>query len=212
MAEKKTLATAASVAVAGLVVAAGATAAIQANASTPKPTNGSNYGYGSPAGYGQQGDHQRGTRGTEVTGTELAKVKAAVVAKYPKVTVEHVMKDSSGAYHVMGTNGSTRVGYDVSKDLKTITVDQHQGGKGGQHGTPVTGTELTKVTAAVKAKDSAVTVQRVTKDSDGSYDVFGTKSGSQVMFEVSKDLKTITQNTNAGHQGQAQQGGEQVPA
>ena len=59
----------------------------------------------------------------------------------------------------------------------------------------VTGTELSKVTAAVKAKDSAVTVTSVRKDEDGSYDVFGTRAGAQVMLEVSKDLKTITART-----------------
>lgn len=69
----------------------------------------------------------------------------------------------------------------------------------GSNDTPVTGTELSKVKAAVKAKDSAVTVTEVRKDPDGSYDVFGTKSGSPVMLEVSKDLKTIT--TGPGRRG-----------
>lgn len=78
------------------------------------------------------------------------------------------------------------------------------GGPSGDRGhrsndTPVTGTELSKVKAAVKAKDSAVTVTEVRKDPDGSYDVFGTKSGSPVMLEVSKDLKTIT--TGPGRRG-----------
>ena len=50
----------------------------------------------------------------------------------------------------------------------------------------VTGTELANVKAAVKAKDSAVTVSEVRKDPDGSYDVFGTKAGNRVMLEVSK--------------------------
>jgi len=68
-------------------------------------------------------------------------------------------------------------------------------GPGGGTHTAVTGTELSKVTAAVKAKDSAVTVTSVQKDEDGSYDVFGTKAGAQVMFDVSKDLKTITART-----------------
>ena len=70
-----------------------------------------------------------------------------------------------------------------------------EGGPGGSADTPVTGAELAKVTAAVKAKDSAVTVSSVRKDPDGSYDVFGTRSGAQVMFEVSADLNTISQNT-----------------
>ena len=70
----------------------------------------------------------------------------------------------------------------------------------------MTGAELTKVKDAVKAKDSSVSVQSVRQDPDGSYDVFGTKDGSPVMLEVSKDLKTITENTG-GHRG-----GHGVPA
>ena len=71
------------------------------------------------------------------------------------------------------------------------------GGSGGSADTPVTGAELAKVTAAVKAKDSAVTVTSVRKDPDGSYDVFATKSGAQLMYDVSADLKTITQDTHS---------------
>ena len=67
--------------------------------------------------------------------------------------------------------------------------------------TPATGTALTKVTAAVKARDSAVSVTSVRMDPDGSYDVFGTKAGANVMLEVSKDLNTITQNTGERRQG-----------
>jgi hypothetical protein len=58
----------------------------------------------------------------------------------------------------------------------------------------VSGDELARVTAAVTAKDSSVTVTSVRKDPDGSYDVFATKSGSQLMYGVSADLKTITQD------------------
>ena len=76
-------------------------------------------------------------------------------------------------------------------------------GRGGSADTPVTGDEAAKVTAAVKAKDSAVTVTSVRKDPDGSYDVLATKSGNQVMYDVSKDLKTITQNTFGGGHGEA---------
>ena len=56
------------------------------------------------------------------------------------------------------------------------------GQRGGSSDTPVTGDELAKVTAAVKAKDSAVTVTSVQKDPDGSYDVFGTKAGRAGRF------------------------------
>lgn len=71
----------------------------------------------------------------------------------------------------------------------------------GSNDTQVTGTELSKVKAAVKAKDSTVTVTQVRKDPDGSYDVFGTRSGSPVMLEVSKDLKTVTTRPGRGHGG-----------
>jgi hypothetical protein len=81
------------------------------------------------------------------------------------------------------------------------------GGEGGSADTPVTGDEAAKVTAAVKAKDSAVTVTSVRKDPDGSYDVLGTKNGSPVMFDVSKELATITQNTFAGGHGGRGPGG-----
>src|SRR5438552_16608367 len=45
------------------------------------------------------------------------------------------------------------------------------GHPGASNDTPVTGDELAKVTAAVKAKDSAATVTNARKDPDGSYDV-----------------------------------------
>ena len=76
------------------------------------------------------------------------------------------------------------------------------GGRGGHAHTEVTGTELANVTAAVKAKDSAITIQRVQKDPDGSYDVIGTKDNNPVMLEVSKDLKTIQPRTGGPGGGQ----------
>ncbi len=74
------------------------------------------------------------------------------------------------------------------------------GGPGGPQDTPLTGAELAKVTSAVKAKDSSVSVQSVRQDPDGSYDVLGTKDGAPVMLEVSKDLKTVTVGPG-GHPG-----------
>jgi hypothetical protein len=85
-----------------------------------------------------------------------------------------------------------------------------EGGRGGADDTPVTGDEAAKVTAAVKAKDSAVTVTTVRKDPDGSYDALGTKAGNPVMFDVSTDLKTITQAT--GHGGPGGHGGSPAPS
>jgi hypothetical protein len=74
-------------------------------------------------------------------------------------------------------------------------------GRGGGNHTPVTGDEAAKVTAAVKAKDSAVTVSSVRKDPDGSYDVLGTTSGNPVMYDVSADLLTITESAGRGGHG-----------
>ena len=200
----KTIITAA----AGIVAATGivVTVASLANASSATSTTALT-GYSS--GYGQQSGEGRGQGGgehTAVSGTELAKVTAAVKAKDSAVTVTEVRKDADGSYDVAGTKAGARVMFDVSTDLKTITA--RSGGPGGGHGghggggthTAVTGTELAKVTAAVKAKDSAVTVTEVRKDADGSYDVAGTKAGARVMFEVSTDLKTITARTG-GHRG-----------
>lgn len=75
------------------------------------------------------------------------------------------------------------------------------GHPGRSNDTPVTGDELAKVTAAVKAKDSAVTVVGVRKHSDGAYHVFGTKAGGRVMFEVSADLKTVTEHQRGPRRG-----------
>jgi hypothetical protein len=75
------------------------------------------------------------------------------------------------------------------------------GGPGGSNDTPVTGDEATKVTAAVTAKDSAVSVTSVRKDPDGSYDVFGTKAGARVRYDVSADLKTITEGMGGPQHG-----------
>jgi len=74
----------------------------------------------------------------------------------------------------------------------SATSSSPAGQPSGHAHTPVTGAELAKVTAAVKAKDSAVTVTTVQKDPDGSYDVDATKAGAPVRFDVSADLKTIT--------------------
>ena len=60
----------------------------------------------------------------------------------------------------------------------------------------VTGDELAKVTAAMTAKDSSVTITSVRKDPDGSYDVLGTKAGVAVFYDLSADLKTFTLNTH----------------
>ncbi|KRE56458.1 hypothetical protein [Phycicoccus sp. Soil748] len=198
----------------GIVIAAASLANASAT-NAPAASAGYALGYGqqgtAPQG-GPQGDRGPGGNHTPVTGSELTKVTAAVKAKDSAVTVTSARKDEDGSYDVFGTKAGAPVRVEVSKDLKTVTVETGGpgggrghggmgGGMGGSADTPVTGAELTKVTAAVKAKDSAVTVSSVRKDPDGSYDVLGTKAGAPVMLEVSKDLKTITTRTGGpgGH-------------
>jgi hypothetical protein len=128
--------------------------------------------------------------------------------KDASVTVTSVQKDPDNSYDVYGTKAGAQVAYDVSADLSTFTARTGgPGGRGGHGGpgTPASAAETKQVTDAVKAKDPAVTVTSVTKDADG-YDAFGTKAGVQVVFEVSQDLRTITQNTAGGRQGGGPQG------
>ncbi len=153
---------------------------------------------GSPS--GGASNSAQGPYHTPVTGDELSKVTAAVKAKDAAVTVTSVTKDADGSYDVFGTKDGNQIKYDVSADLSTFTQDA--GGPGGDHGgrgpggnhTAVTGDELSKVTAAVKAKDSTLTVTSVRKDPDGSYDVLGTQDGNQVTYDMSSDLSTLTQD------------------
>jgi hypothetical protein len=180
---------AAGIVAAGVVVLGGSAMADAATA-TPSPSASS----GTAAGSGKAGSND-----TAVTGDELAKVTAAMKAKDSAVTVTSVRKDPDGSYDVHGTKAGAKVMYDVSADLATFTQSTGRGGKGhggGSNDTPVTGDELAKVTAAVKAKDSTITVTSVGKDPDGSYDVHGTKAGATVKYDLSADLATFTQHTH----------------
>ena len=139
------------------------------------------------------------SKDTAVTGTTAGNVKAAVKAKDSTVTISTVRMDPDGSFDALGTDVSgNNVFYDVSADLKTITAGGgHGGGRGPGGGaskdTAVTGTTADNVKAAVKAKDSTVTVTTVRKDPDGSFDALGTDaSGNNVFYDVSADLKTVT--------------------
>ncbi len=198
---------AAALAAAGVVGVAGAALAAADDTTTPSPSATS-----SSAPRGDANGPAGGSRDAAVTGSEADKVIAAVKAKDSAVTITTVRKDPDGSYDALGTKAGSPVFFDVSADLKTITAAT--GGPGGRHGGPggpggsqdaaVTGSEADKVIAAVKAKDSAVTITTVRKDPDGSYDALGTKAGSPVFFDVSADLKTITAATGGpggGHAG-----------
>ncbi|MGB4808902.1 MAG: hypothetical protein WBP39_05310 [Candidatus Phosphoribacter baldrii] len=232
--KKISLAAASVAAVAALAVGG---SAIANAADNPAPTTSTTQGSADTTQQGQQGQQGRGqgkgqraqgatgqqaSPDTPVTGDEATKVSAAVTAKDSTVTVTEVRKDPDGSYDVLGTKAGAPVMFDVSADLATIT--ENVGGPGGGHGgkggpggasqdTPVTGDEATKVSAAVTAKDSTVTVTEVRKDPDGSYDVLGTKAGAPVMFDVSADLATVTANASpqGGPQGGPQGAGHAAP-
>lgn len=217
---KRAVSTAVTV-VAGLAILGGAAVA-NAASNTPAPTPSAGSSNSAPSSPGTAGDGTSGAAGqgrqgraphehTAVTGDELAKVTAAVTAKDSAVTVSTVQKDPDGSYDVIGTKDGANIRFEVSADLATIT--QGGGGRGmggprdgGANHTVVTGDELTKVTDAVKAKDSALTVERVMKDADGSYDVMATKDGQRVHVDVSADLATITQS-QPGEGGKGGRGG-----
>ncbi|MBD2760217.1 hypothetical protein IEE94_11940 [Yimella sp. cx-573] len=220
MAHRKLLATA-SLAAIGVVGVAGAAAANAESGSTAfssSSSSNSSDSVGTRDGKGGrdgQGGKERHAH-TAVTGTEATNVKNAVTAKYSGITITEVRKDPDGSYDVLATKSGNRVMYEVSKDLKSISErtgggprGDHggRGGKGGPGGkahhahTAVTGTEATNVKNAVTAKYSGITITEVRKDPDGSYDVLATKSGNRVMYEVSKDLKSISERTGGGPRG-----------
>lgn len=155
-------------------------------------------GSGSKPATGKTGrGHGSESKDTVVTGDEATNVSAAVTAKDSAVSITEVRKDSDGSYDVVGTKDGANVMYEVSSDLATVTQAQAGGkGKGGRGGesqdTVVSGDEATKVSAAVTAKDSAVSITEVRKDPDGSYDVVGTNGTAKVFYEVSSDLATVT--------------------
>jgi hypothetical protein len=132
---------------------------------------------------------------------ELAITAAAIAAAGALVGGVAAVSSASTTSQVANT-GYTSVGSSEGKG--------HGYGREGHAHTEVAGPELANVTAAVKAKDAAVTIQRVQKDPDGSYDVIGTKDNTPVMLEVSKDLKTI--QTRTGGPGGGRDGGQPAPS
>lgn len=145
-----------------------------------------------PDGSGQVDGKEGRPRHSEVTGEEATKVAAAVTAKDSAVTVEKVMKDEDGSYHALGTKNGSRVHYQVSADLATVTETADRGPGRGQ---PANADETAKVTAAITAKYPGVTIDKVSKTTDGSFLARGTKDGKRVGYQVSADLNTITERT-----------------
>jgi len=123
--------------VAGGVVAGGILAGtLTASATdTPTPTaTATNQAPSNP----DPGDPSKPQRSDEtlLTGRTAAKVKAAVLAKYPGATVVRVETDSDGGYeaHITKADG-TEVAIEVDKSFAVTGEEQGgPGGPGGHHG------------------------------------------------------------------------------
>ena len=136
-----------------------------------------------------------------LTGSTLAKVTAAVEAKYPGATIDRAETDSDGVYeaHITTADGDELI-VQVGKDFAvtgTQTGRGHHGGPDGDGGhghggrgeEALTGTTLTKVTAAVEAKYPGATIERAETDSDGVYEAhITTADGDKLTVEVGKDF------------------------
>ena len=143
---------------------AGGAAAVATSASAAEPTSSAS----SSSNAGQ----------TALTGDTLARVKEAVLAKYPNATFERVETDSDGAYeaHITTADGDD-ITVAVDKAFAVTGTEEHSG-RGGHHGgggggageTALTGDTLTKVKAAVSAKYPGATFDRVETDNGGVYE------------------------------------------
>lgn len=190
-----------------------------ANSQSPAPTpssSSSTQAQPGDAGKGGPGGHKH----TEVTGATKTNVVNAVKAKDAAVSIERVMADPDGSYDVLGTKSGAKVMVEVSKDLKTVEVRtggpggpsgrDGRGGPGGHDGkqrpADVTGSTLTSVKSAVKAKDAAVTVEHAFKTPQGGYVALGTKSGQRVAYAVSADFKTVTLDSHGPRGGHSPHG------
>jgi uncharacterized membrane protein YkoI len=192
---------------AGLVAGGVLAGALTANAAgTPTPTPPS----GATATNPNPGDTSKPQRSDEtlLTGDTLAKVKAAVTAKYPGATFERAETDRDGAYeaHITKADG-TRTSVEVSKAF-AVTGEEAGHGGGGHRGdggpgeTALTGDALAKVKAAVSSKYAGATFDRVTTDSEGAYEAHITKAdGTRTSVEVSKAFAVTGEETHAGHAG-----------
>ena len=159
---------------------------------------------------------------TALTGDELAKVRAAAIAKVggtvDSATTENDGSDAAAAYeaHVTKADGA-RVTVILDRSYNVLSVESARGGRldhNGQHGgngeTALTGDTATKATAAAVAKAGG-TAHRATTETDSSnsaaaYEVHVTKSdGSRVVVILDKSFAVITVETH----GQGSDGHDQ---
>jgi uncharacterized membrane protein YkoI len=213
----RTYGSAAGLVAAGLVAGGVLAASMSANAADGTPSPGTTTKPANP----NPGDPSKPQRSDEtlLTGDTLAKVKAAVLAKYPGATLVRVETDSDGAYeaHITKKDG-TPTTVEVSKAYAVTGEEQRRGG--GRHGGPggggpgetaLAGDTLAKVKAAVLAKYPGATFDRVETDSDGVYEAHITKrDGTRTTVELDKSFAVTGEEQGGpggGHRGPGGPGG-----
>jgi hypothetical protein len=126
----------AALAAAGLVGGAVLAGTFAANAASPSPTPQASTDVDRPANP-NPGNPERPQRADEtlLTGDTAAKVKAAVLKKYPGATFTRVETDSDGVYeaHIVKKDGTPAT---VELDKGFAVTGEEQGGPGGRHGGP----------------------------------------------------------------------------
>ncbi len=162
------------------------------------------------------GPHAAGPQRNEAPVTDtsvVAKVKAAVEAKYPGATVAKVESTDTGyEAHVTKADG-TKLHVDLSKAFAVTGAHEGRRGGPGRHGgpgrneTPVTDTAVVnKVKAAVLAKYAGATLDKVESTDTGYEAHVTTKAGARLYVDLSKTF-AIT----AAHEGRGGPGGRRGP-
>ncbi len=159
---------------------------------------------------------------TPLTGTTLEQVTAAVLADYPGAEIKRAETDSDGVYeaHILTTDDE-RLTVLVDEDFAVTGTQQGGGGRGGHGGrggpghgghgeTPLTGTTLEQVTAAVLADYPGAEIKRAETDSDGVYEAhILTTDDERLTVLVDEDFAVTGAETH-GDRGDGGDGGDEA--
>lgn len=122
-------------------------------------------------------------------GLAVAGVVAAGVIAAGGAAVANSSSTSTTATSSTGAQGSK-----LQPPGQSGQAGSGQAGQAGPAlGTEVTGDEATKVKDAVAAQHSSVTVDHVLKQTDGSYLALTMQNNQPVIYQVSSDLATVTE-------------------
>ena len=142
-----------------------------------------------------------------LTGDPKSQVEAAVMAEYPRATIERTETDSGGVYesHIVTAEGE-RLTVLVGEDF-TVTGTETGGHGGGHHGgggqgeEALTGDTKTQVEDAVLAAYPGATIDRSETDDGGVYEAhITTADGDELTVLVGEDF-AVTGTQTGGHGG-----------